>query len=209
METLNFFETPILAEQKPEFLNSLNKASDLYIKKAKERDKKLIKDSGDFGISYHSSPLLGDPKFSDFHKYVGRKCWDFLDGQGFDMDPYKLFFETSWVQQFAKKGGGDHAAHIHWNTHVNAFYFLKCSEKTSFPLFHDPRTGARCTKLKLKNKNEISPGSENVFYKPMPGTLIVFPGYLEHEFVVDHGKEPFRFIHCCLTAVLDGMAKSE
>ena len=29
----------------------------------------------------------------------------------------------------------------------------------------------------------------------VPGTLIIFPGYLEHEFSVDFGIEPFRFIH--------------
>ena len=31
--------------------------------------------------------------------------------------------------------------------------------------------------------------------RPKPGTLIIFPGYLEHEYAVDAGKEPFRFIH--------------
>ena len=34
-----------------------------------------------------------------------------------------------------------------------------------------------------------------------------FPGYLEHEFSVDHGKSPFRFIHFNITAVLKEMAK--
>jgi hypothetical protein len=40
-----------------------------------------------------------------------------------------------------------------------------------------------------------------------PGTLIFFPGYMEHEYAVDHGKEPFRFIHFNIQAVPKDMAK--
>ena len=38
-----YFKTPIWSEQKPEFVKSLNKASDKYIKKARETQKKYIK----------------------------------------------------------------------------------------------------------------------------------------------------------------------
>jgi len=37
--------------------------------------------------------------------------------------------------------------------------------------------------------------------------LIIFPGYLEHEYAVDHGIEPFRFIHWNIQAVPKQMAK--
>jgi len=50
-------------------------------------------------------------------------------------------------------------------------------------------------------------GSELIHFKPNPGALLIFPGYLEHEFSVDHGIDPFRFIHWNITAVLKGMAK--
>ena len=46
-----YFKTPVWSEDKPEFVKSLNKASDKYIKEARKRDKKLIKVSGDFGTS--------------------------------------------------------------------------------------------------------------------------------------------------------------
>ena len=121
---------------------------------------------------------------------------------------YQTIFSEMWVQEFSKKGGGHHSAHIHWNQHVSGFYFLKCSDKTSFPIFHDPRTGARCTKLKLKNQKGIWPGTELLNFRPKPGTLIIFPGYLEHEYAVDHGKAPFRFIHWNITAIPKEMAKN-
>ena len=202
MDVHEFFKTPIWVEDKPEFVKSLNKASDKYIKEAKKRNKDYIKKYGDFGQSYHSSPLTLDNDFLDLRNYAGQKSWDFLDWQGFDMSRYQTMFHEMWVQEFSKKGGGHHSAHVHWNQHVSGFYFLKCSDKTSMPIFHEPRTGARSTKLKMKtNLKEILNGNELVHYKPIPGTLIIFPGYLEHEFSVDFGIEPFRFIHWNIQAV--------
>ena len=29
--------------------------------------------------------------------------------------------------------------------------------------------------------------AELIHFKPKPGTLIIFPGYLEHEYAVDYG----------------------
>ena len=203
----NYFNTTIWSEQKPEFVKSLNKASNKYIQEARKRNNDHIKKFGDFGISHHSTTLLTDNDFIDFRNYVGEKSWEYLDYQGYDMSQYTTMFTELWVQEFAKKGGGHHSAHIHWNQHVSGFYFLKCSNKTSFPVFHDPKTGARATKLKLKDQKNIYHGSELIHFKPQPGTLIIIPGYLEHEYAIDFGIEPFRFIHWNIQAVPKGMAK--
>jgi hypothetical protein len=53
----NYFNTTIWSEQKPEFIKSLNKASNKYIKDARNKEKAFIKEHGDFGRSYHSTPL--------------------------------------------------------------------------------------------------------------------------------------------------------
>ena len=208
MNINNYFNTTIWSEQKPEFIKSLDKASNKYIKDSKNKQKKFIKEHGDFGTSYHSTPLTADNNFRDFRDYVGQKSWEYLDHQGYDMSQYTTMFSEMWVQEFAKKGGGHHSAHIHWNQHVSGFYFLKANEKTSMPIFHEPRTGARATKLKMKNNiKEILNGNELIHFKPQPGTLIIFPGYLEHEFSLDFGIEPFRFIHWNIQAVPKEMAK--
>ena len=202
------FKTPIWSEQKPEFLKSLTKASDKYIKVARTKDKKIIKMAKDFGYSHHSTSLILDNDFLDFRNYIGQKSWDFLDHHGYDMKKYVTMFSEMWVQEFSKNGGGHHSAHVHWNQHVSGFYFLKASEKTSMPIFHEPRTGSRATKLKMKtNLKEILNGNDLIHYRPQPGTLIIFPGYLEHEFSIDFGIEPFRFIHWNIQAVPKEMAK--
>ena len=206
----NYFWTPVWTEHKPEYLKSLSKASDKYIKESRKRNKDYIKKFGDFGTSHHSTPLTLDNDFLDFRNYIGQKSWEFLDQMGYDMNLYQTMFSEMWVQEFSKKGGGHHSAHIHFNQHVSGFYFLKCSDKTSYPIFHDPKTGARATKLAMKpNVNDILSGTDTIHIKPTPGTLIIFPGYLEHEYAVDHGKEPFRFIHWNIQAIPKGMAKNE
>jgi len=207
MDKNNYFNTAIWTEQKPEFITSLNNASNKYIKEAKKRNKDHIKKYGDFFASHHSTPLTHDNDFLDFRNYIGEKSWEYLDNQGYDMSQYTTMFSELWVQEFSKKGGGHHSAHIHWNQHVSGFYFLKCSDKTSYPIFHEPRTGARTTKLKMKDDKGVWGGTELIHFRPKPGTLIIFPGYLEHEFAVDYGIEPFRFIHWNLQAVPKEMAK--
>ena len=43
--------------------------------------------------------------------------------------------------------------------------------------------------------NNITDASDYINFKPVPGTLIMFPSYLSHGFQVDFGLQPFRFIH--------------
>tara|TARA_Y100001937_G_scaffold123078_1_gene185362 strand:- start:1261 stop:1890 length:630 start_codon:yes stop_codon:yes gene_type:complete len=205
MSTNYYFPTPIFSEYRPEYVKSLNKASNKFINQAKKNEKKYINEYGDFGRSFHSTPLTKENDFIDFRNYVGNRSVQFLNDMGYDMSAYETAFTELWVQEFAKKGG-HHSAHIHWNQHVSGFYFLKCSDKTSFPIFHEPKTGARATKLKMKSDiTGVWPGHEQFHLKPKPGTLIIFPGYLEHEFSIDHGIDPFRFIHWNIQAVPKGI----
>ena len=151
--------------------------------------------------------IKGDAKKEALDLIIEKRSLEILDHIGYDLKNYRLDWTEFWVQEFSKKGGGHHEGHIHYNNHISGFYFLKCSDKTSYPIFHEPRTGARSTKLKLKNNKGIFHGTELVHFKVQPGTLIIFPGYLEHEYAVDYGIEPFRFIHWNIQAVPKEMAK--
>ena len=213
MNTNWYFSTPVYSIEKPEWVTKLNIATDKYIKESQKRLQPEIKERKkilgnkdylkvkDHGLSYHSTPLNGDPNLKELEEYVGATAWNLLDEWGYDMSQYTTFYTELWVQEFAKQGGGHHSTHVHWDNHISGFYFLKCNEKTSYPIFHDPRSGAMMTKLPQKDKNKVSPMSDMIHYKPKPGTLIFFPGYVPHEFAVDMGVEPFRFIHFNLQAV--------
>jgi hypothetical protein len=150
----NYFNTTIWSEQKPEFVKSLNKASNKYIKDARTREKAFIKEHGDFGRSYHSTPLTADNDFLDFRNYIGQKSWEYLDHQGYDMQQYTTMFSEMWVQEFAKKGGGHHSAHVHWNQHVSGFYFLKASDKNFLPCISRAKNRSTCYKIKNEKKSK-------------------------------------------------------
>ena len=72
------FTTPIWHEHKIEFLKSLDKASNKYIKDTRKKEKEEIKKNKDFGTSHHSVQLINSNEFLDFRNYVGKKSHEFL-----------------------------------------------------------------------------------------------------------------------------------
>ena len=208
----DYFKCPIWFADEPKFVDDLNKASDKYIEAAKKKlqldiDKrnKEHKTKGDLGRVYHSLTLIGDPDFKELTDYVGATANNLLIEMGFDMLNHRVFTTEMWVQEFAKSGGGHHTLHTHWNGHISGFYFLKASDKTSLPLFEDPRPGNIMNLLPELDKTKITYASSAVHYKVKPGRMIFFPSYMPHQYIVDLGIEPFRFIHWNCQAIPKGV----
>ena len=61
----------------------------------------------------------------------------------------------------------------------------------------------------MKKQTMINLGTSQVHYKPNPGTMIIFPGYVPHQFALDVGLEPFRFIHFNLKVVETAISKKD
>jgi len=194
-------------EEKPEWVEKLDTLSNSYIKTAREEKKKEQEDrikegyKNDIGLSYHSSPLEPDQNFRFFHDYMAQKSRWCLSDMGYDMEKYNLMYTESWVQEFSFNGAGHHWFHTHSNNHISGFFFLQCSEKTSRPFFQDPRVAHVPLKLKEKDSEKISNANDLVNFNVKPGTLMLFPAYMSHAYMVDHGLEPFRFIHINMRAI--------
>jgi len=208
----DYFKCPIWFADEPKFVNDLNKASDKYITYSKKMlqpgiDKRnnTNKTKGDLGSVYHSNSLIGDPNFKKLQDYIGATSNNLLIEMGFDMSGYTLFTTEMWVQEFAKNGGGHHTLHTHWNGHISGFYFLKASDKTSMPLFEDPRAGNLMNLLPEADKSKVTYASSAIHYKAEPGRMIFFPSYMPHQYTVDMGVEPFRFIHWNCQAIPNGV----
>jgi len=208
----DYFKCPIWFADEPKFVNDLNKASDKYITYSKkmlqpgiDKRNKTNKTKGDLGSVYHSNSLIGDPNFKKLQDYIGATSNNLLIEMGFDMSGYTLFTTEMWVQEFAKNGGGHHTLHTHWNGHISGFYFLKASDKTSMPLFEDPRAGNLMNLLPEADKSKVTYASSAIHYKAEPGRIIFFPSYMPHQYTVDMGVEPFRFIHWNCQAIPNGV----
>jgi len=198
----DYFRCPIWFADEPGFVNELNNASDPYIEISKKDLKKTIDErnkkfgnKGDMGHVFHSTSLIGDPKFEKLQNYVGATAYNLLGEMGFDLTNYTVYITELWVQEFAKKGGGHHTLHTHWNGHISGFYFLKADDSTSLPMFEDPRPGNVMNLLPEKDKTKVTYASTQINYKVKPGRTMFFPSYMPHQYIVDMGYKPFRFIH--------------
>tara|TARA_R110000824_G_scaffold142546_1_gene309654 strand:+ start:306 stop:1019 length:714 start_codon:yes stop_codon:yes gene_type:complete len=207
----DYFKCPIWFADAPEFVDDINKASDKYIEAAKKtmqpdinKRNKEHGSKGDIGFVYHSTTLIGGPDFLELQNYIGGTAHNLLGEMGFDMTNHQLFTTEMWVQEFAKDGGGHHTLHTHWNGHISGFYFLKASDKTSLPLFEDPRAGNVMNLLPEIDKKKITYASSQIHFKVKPGQMIFFPSYVPHQYMVDIGVEPFRFIHWNCRAIPKG-----
>ena len=212
----DYFKCPIWFADEPAFVNKLNKASDKYIKQSKKNLEKDINkrnkkfgNKGDMGNVFHSSTLIGDSNFLELQNYVGATSHNLLLEMGFDLSQHQVFITEMWVQEFAKNGGGHHTLHTHWNGHMSGFYFLKASEKTSRPIFEDPRPGNLMNLLPQKDTSKINYASHQINYDVKPGRMIFFPSYMPHQYVVDMGYEPFRFIHWNCQAIPKGVLSAK
>ena len=207
-----FFKCPIWFADEPKFVDDLNRASDPYIEVSKktlkpaiDKRNKKFGNKGDMGHVFHSTSLIGDPNFAELQNYIGATAHNLLGEMGFDMSGHQLFTTELWVQEFAKKGGGHHTLHTHWNGHISGFYFLKADESTSLPMFEDPRPGNLMNLLPEKDKSKVTYASAQVNYKPIPGRIMFFPSYMPHQYIVDMGYSPFRFIHWNCQAIPKGV----
>ena len=204
MDSLVLFESIVYRKELPEHVDNLIKITNDYIHKARKntrpeilkREKKYGVAIGDHGLSYHShGKLYQDKRMADFETLIRVTAKNILGSQGFDVSGHELDYTEMWVQQFADQGGGHHETHVHWDNHISGFYFLKCSDRTSVPVFHDPRPGRMMLNLPLKDTSKLCYAMERQSLKIFPGTLLMFNSYLPHEFKVDNGIDAFRFIH--------------
>ena len=206
LKTISLFDTLIYQAEIPkylgdkDFMSVCNEHTDKAIKntqqKIEERQKKYNLAIKDHGMSYHSeSKLYEDDRFYNFELLVRNTAYNILTDQGFDLSNHTLDYTEMWIQKFAYDGGGHQDTHVHWDNHISGFYFVDCSERTSKPIFHDPRQGRMMLNLPIKDHSKLCPAMERQIIKVKPGTLLMFNSWLPHQFSVDDGIDPFRFIH--------------
>ena len=77
------------------------------------------------------------------------------------------------------------------------------------PIFEDPRAGNMMNLLPEKDKTKVTYASYQINYEVKPGRMIFFPSYMPHQYIVDMGYEPFRFIHWNCQAIPKGVLSAK
>ena len=166
LKTISLFDTLIYQAEIPEYLNDkdfmsvCNEHTDKAIKntqqKIEERQKKYNAAIKDHGLSYHSeSKLYEDDRFYNFELLIRNTARNILTDQGFHLSNHTLDYTEMWIQKFAYDGGGHQDTHVHWDNHISGFYFIECSDRTSKPIFHDPRPARMMLNLPIKDHSKL------------------------------------------------------
>jgi len=215
LNSISLFDTILYKTYLPEYLDNkdfmsvCDEHTDKAISNAKnlidERNKKFKTDVKDHGMSYHSgAEMYKDKRFDNFQLLIKNTARNILEDQGFNLSDYFIDYTEMWIQKFAYEGGGHQDTHVHWDNHISGFYFVECSDRTSKPVFHDPRPGRMMLNLPIKDHSKLCAAMERQIVSVKPGSLLLFNSWLPHQFSVDNGIDPFRFIHFNLQAKMNG-----
>ena len=116
----DYFKCPIWFGDAPEFVSEIDNASDKYIDEAKknmqpsiDKRNKANKIKGDLGSVYHSTTLIGDPKFKGLTNYIGATSHNLLLEMGFDMSQVINYLLQKCGYKNLLKVGVDTIHYIH------------------------------------------------------------------------------------------------
>jgi len=187
LETLHCFVTAVNLIKKPEFLASVISVAEENLVCSKEHSEECH--------LHHTQDISRDARIEEFAAYVGATGWNILKEQGYKMDNRHVFFESMWCQEYEKKGFMPQHVHPNNGAQLVGFYFLDCSEDSSFVTLHDPRPGKVQISLEEDNKEAVTHGSNTILLKPEPGLLLFTNAWLPHSFTQNKSDKPFKFIH--------------
>jgi uncharacterized protein (TIGR02466 family) len=78
--------------------------------------------------------------------------------------------------------------HVHPGALWSGVYYIRCPKDSGRIWFTDPRGEAHCM-IPRYGKNRDRSLWREVYYEPVPGRLILFPGWLTHEVEINLNKE--------------------
>ena len=182
---VNAFTVPVLEAIFPniEQLNTdlNNHVSNLF---SNMKDKRLLSYEWDNNIltdqtspstgwsSFNHSNLKDDPNFSSLYDLLSPLINDFFDQLGFygDWD-----FVNSWANVYPKNSFVPH--HNHGDVHWSGVYYINADENCGDLFLLDPKEYA----LSNEPFNTKWRGNHKLRITPVPGKVVLFPGYLKHE----------------------------
>ncbi len=190
METFSYFSSPIYREELPDWVeNTITHSKKHYLEIQQQR--------GDHDPVLQTGSIAKDPDLSFLTSYFRDKGVSILKEQGYLTDEYEFFVAGMWGQEFACTGSN--VMHVHSDSQISGFYFLKCPEGGSYPVFDDPRAGKKMTDLMSKQTNEVLVATPLIhFNNVQAGTFMLFNSWLPHMITKNQSEEKTKFIHFTL-----------
>ena len=122
--------------------------------------------------SFNESDISKDPNFKFFFDAITPTINEFFQQLDYTS---KWKFENSWSNIYPK--GAYVPTHDHRGVHWSAVYYVQADNNCGELLVIDPKEYA----LSYEPENTKYRGNHLSSFVPVPGKLIMFPGYLKHE----------------------------
>ncbi|OED44621.1 hypothetical protein AB833_01125 [Chromatiales bacterium (ex Bugula neritina AB1)] len=130
--------------------------------------------------SWHSQLDMHEkPQFSALTDQIIKAAVEVFSGMNYDMD-FAPVIDNMWANINPRYGYN--RSHSHPDTLWSGVYYIQAPENCGRISFNDPRSQAQVYTPRMgANANTDSSSWSEVYYGPIPGRLILFPGWLVHE----------------------------
>ena len=170
-----FFSTPIWINQISNYEN-INTELKNYIYNEREKNPEGAKKSNVNG--WHSEEFdLKNENLKSFITEISQNIGSAVKDMGWDLETQIVKITSMW--SIINNKDAFNEKHHHGNSALSAAYYVKAEQNAGDIVFFDPRQ-ANVFHHPISNKvNSINAQVQSV--TPKPGTLVLFPSYLEHK----------------------------
>ena len=198
IEPWNYFCTPVYSVMWTDYLETTKKVSQEYLENTKK-----INEFNSVYPMYQTANMHEDERLKPLASDILKQSYKILDGQGYDLTYYRLFFTEFWAQEHYKLSGQER--HVHgYNNVLTGFYFIDCPENSCKLVIHEPRSAKEFGNyLPEKNVNDLTLASQAINFLPEPGKLMITNSWLHHTFTKNESDDNFLMIHFNISAIYE------
>ena len=170
-----FFSTPVWIDQINNFEN-INSELKNYIYQEQEKNPEGIKKSNFNG--WHSESFdLKNENLKNFINEISKNIGAAVNDMGWDLEAQIVKITNMWA--IINKNKAFNERHHHGNSALSAAYYVKAENRAGNIVFFDPRQANVFHHPSSKKANDLNGQIKSI--TPKPGTLVLFPSYLEHK----------------------------
>lgn len=138
--------------------------------------------------------VFGDSAFNGVVDYVLSASVGILQEQGYSTDKYEFYLSGLWAQEVGRGGGT--APHVHKNSQISGWLFVKASAGGAYPIYYDTRMNKAISELDFEQGADISNATNMIhFNSVVPGTVLFANSWMQHQLVGGYSEEPTQCLH--------------
>jgi uncharacterized protein (TIGR02466 family) len=137
-------------------------------------------------LGWHSAvDMHHRSKYNHFTKWLFEKVNEVFKGMSYHPET-EAFCDNMWANMNMRYSHNRN--HVHPGALWSGVYYIRCPKDSGRIWFTDPRGEAHCM-IPRFGKNKDRSLWREVYYEPVPGRLVLFPGWLTHEVEHNLNKE--------------------